>query len=72
MSVNHRIAAFLASYMDILFALNEMPHSGEKKMVKILTENAQKLLMNMEDDMNHLQQSISAFDELILCLLSTS
>jgi predicted nucleotidyltransferase len=49
-SVNHRIAAFLASYFDIIFAINEMSHPGEKKLLKIIRDNNLKIPKEMYEN----------------------
>lgn len=51
-SVNHRTAAFLESYFDVLFALNRMTHPGEKRMISILESQATILPQNFEENLN--------------------
>lgn len=53
-TVQHRTAAFLASWFDILFALNKIPHPGEKKMVRILREGGTVVPADWEADVEAL------------------
>ena len=53
-SVNHRTAEFLASYFDIIFALNEMPHPGEKRMQSICANECSILPSDFNQNLNRL------------------
>ncbi|MCB2294986.1 DUF4037 domain-containing protein [Clostridium algoriphilum] len=53
-SVNHRVAALFASYFDIIFAVNEMLHPGEKKILKIIKDNNLKVQTDMEINVNNI------------------
>ena len=53
-SVNHRIAAYLASYFDILFAVNKVYHPGEKRLIALAKKKCSKLPVNFEHDINQL------------------
>ncbi len=61
-SVNHRISAFLASYFDVIFALNETLHPGEKRLMNYAKENINKLLK--ETDTNTLKILDNIIDSL--------
>lgn len=53
-SVNHRVTEFLASYFDIIFALNEMTHPGEKRMQSICSKECSILPNNFDENLNRL------------------
>lgn len=55
-SVNHRLAGLLASYFDVIFALNRLLHPGEKRLVAFSLENCERLPIEMAADINSVLQ----------------
>ena len=58
-SVNHRVGALLASYFDVLFAVNEQPHPGEKRLLQHAARCA-KSPRNLERQVNAVLESDNA------------
>ncbi len=59
-SVNHRLAALLASYFDIIFAFNRQLHPGEKRLVEHAHGCCSRLPENMAVDITRLLSSASS------------
>lgn len=57
-SVNHRTAAYMESYFDIIFAMNEMTHPGEKRMLSIAAEQAKLLPKDFEKNVTSLYRDL--------------
>ena len=53
-SINHRVTEFLASYFDILFAVNEMTHPGEKRMQQICSAECRILPKDFDRNLTRL------------------
>ena len=49
-SVNHRTAAFLESYFDVLFAANRLLHPGEKRLIAFALGHCAVLPQDFEKD----------------------
>ena len=57
-SINHRISAFLESYFDIVLAVNELTHPGEKRLISLCKQNCKILPNNFEDNLNELFENM--------------
>lgn len=53
-SINHRVTEFLASYFDVIFALNNMTHPGEKRLLSICKEKCSLLPNDFEKNITEL------------------
>ncbi|MCK4446531.1 MAG: DUF4037 domain-containing protein [Candidatus Marinimicrobia bacterium] len=68
-SVNHRIAALLASYFDILFAINHLTNPGEKKILSYALERCTKLPKDLSTQIKDVLQSSGASIDILLSKL---
>lgn len=61
-SVNHRVAAMLASYFDVIFALNRVPHPGEKRLIAYAQAQCERLPANMAEHIEAVLQAAGVAD----------
>lgn len=64
-SVNHRLAALLASYFDIVFAVNRLLHPGEKRLLELALATCSTLPAGFERDMAELLRSAGTAEVLL-------
>lgn len=53
-SISHRTAAFMEAYFDILFALNEQTHPGEKRLIQLCKKDCRILPEQFEENLERL------------------
>lgn len=61
-SVNHRVTEFLASYFDLLFAINEKTHPGEKRLISLCKSYCDVLPQDFEANLLKLFKDMYAED----------
>lgn len=50
-SINHRVTEFLASYFDLLFAINEKTHPREKRLISMCKKDCKILPQDFEENL---------------------
>jgi predicted nucleotidyltransferase len=65
-SLNHRCAVLLASYFDVLFALNRQPHPGEKRLVKFAEQLCSKRPANFRERIEELLAALPRTDASVI------
>lgn len=65
-SIQYRSAALLASYFDVLFALNALPHPGEKRLVEYAKTHCTLVPANFEASVANFIRAASAPTEMEL------
>jgi hypothetical protein len=62
-SVTHRLSALLASYFDVIFALNRVLHPGEKRLIDQALARCKLLPVNMASDIETVIRSAASADQ---------
>lgn len=69
-SINHRVTALLASYFDILFAVNRLPHPGEKRLLAYARSACPKRPPDLQAEVEGLLLAVAPamHDDLLNCV----
>jgi hypothetical protein len=59
-SVLHRTNEYLASYFDVLFAFNHLPHPGEKRLVEFAIKHCYKLPSDFKATIDSILRSVNS------------
>jgi len=62
-SLNHRVAALLTSYFDVLFALNRLPNPGEKRLLQIAVERCARLPLGMREQVEDVLRAAALLED---------
>lgn len=68
-SMNHRTAAFMESYFDVIFALNEQTHPGEKRLIRLAKERCAILPNHFEENIQKLYSNLFVNPEAAVAVL---
>jgi hypothetical protein len=64
-SLNHRVAALLASYFDVVFALNRVLHPGEKRLIERAQAHCARLPLDMAVQLSALLQAACSMGDVL-------
>ena len=59
-SLLHRSVALLDSYFDIIFAINSIPHPGEKRILQQVLKLCDRVPKNLEEQINKIMNSLAS------------
>lgn len=65
-SINHRLAALLASYFDVLFALNGVTNPGEKKVLNYVMAHCSTVPAGLQQQMAGIFKAAAIGDDALL------
>ena len=67
-SINHRISEFLASYFDMIFAINSLTHPGEKRLIQLCKKQCKILPENFEENLELLFSHMFSKENHLQCI----
>ncbi len=68
-SINHRTTAFMESYFDVIFAVNELTHPGEKRLVALCKKKCKLLPKDFEKNINELYKALFYDGNTVIAIL---